>query len=188
MGRPLDVEELVEAVRGFGLPPSGTRVSVRRQGSFVVAVVLEGSTAARVRLRASQAGADVDFVLPLWKLYPAPSPEPEPEDTDEHSEGERRRARRWRRARSRSRRTHSEPDSSEVARPKPSKEVRSIQQALERLGLDPTGKGVQDAAELRAAWRRRVLEAHPDKGGHEEDFLAVQGAYDYLMAKMAPKQ
>jgi curved DNA-binding protein CbpA len=54
--------------------------------------------------------------------------------------------------------------------------------------LDPTGEGVQGAAELRAAWRRKVLEAHPDKGGHEEDFLAVQGAYDYLTAKMVPKQ
>jgi hypothetical protein len=186
MGRPLDVEELVEALRGFGLPPPGTRVSVRRRGSFVVAVVLEGSTAARVRLR--QAGADVDFVLPLWKLHPAPPPEPEPEDPDEHSEPEGERARRRRKARSRSRRKHRDPDFSRIARPKSSKEARSIQQALQCLGLDPPGEGVHVAAELRAAWRRKVLEAHPDKGGNEEDFLAVQRAYDYLMAKMAPKQ
>jgi len=39
-----------------------------------------------------------------------------------------------------------------------------------------------DATEdvLRGAYKRRALELHPDKGGNEEDFKAMKGAYDVL--------
>lgn len=37
-----------------------------------------------------------------------------------------------------------------------------------------------DEAVVREAWRRRALEAHPDKGGSEEAFLEVQTAYEML--------
>lgn len=39
-----------------------------------------------------------------------------------------------------------------------------------------------DATEdvLRGAYKRRALELHPDKGGNEEEFKAMKGAYDVL--------
>jgi hypothetical protein len=33
------------------------------------------------------------------------------------------------------------------------------------------------AADVKAAYRRRVLETHPDRGGSEEEFRSVHGAY-----------
>jgi DnaJ-class molecular chaperone len=44
------------------------------------------------------------------------------------------------------------------------------------LGLSPTAA----PAEIKAAYRRRVLAAHPDKGGSETEFEACQEAYRVL--------
>src|SRR5262245_16713118 len=46
------------------------------------------------------------------------------------------------------------------------------------LGLEPGATLV----EVKRAFRKRALETHPDRGGRAEDFLAVQGAYDKLVA------
>jgi len=37
-----------------------------------------------------------------------------------------------------------------------------------------------DAAAVRAAYRRKVKEAHPDRGGSEEAFKRVTEAYEAL--------
>jgi hypothetical protein len=34
--------------------------------------------------------------------------------------------------------------------------------------------------EIRAAYRRRVRDAHPDQGGSDEEFIAVRGAYEAI--------
>jgi curved DNA-binding protein CbpA len=46
------------------------------------------------------------------------------------------------------------------------------------LGLDPDA----DDAAIKAAYRERVLEAHPDHGGSPEEFKAVREAYEELKA------
>lgn len=45
--------------------------------------------------------------------------------------------------------------------------------AFERLGLPPTA----DADEVKAAYRRRVKDVHPDHGGDGESFKRLQDAY-----------
>ena len=35
---------------------------------------------------------------------------------------------------------------------------------------------------IREAWRKKALEAHPDKGGSEQAFNEVQAAYEWLKA------
>ncbi|MFM2416658.1 MAG: hypothetical protein RL385_1381 [Pseudomonadota bacterium] len=47
------------------------------------------------------------------------------------------------------------------------------------LGVEP-GAGLQ---EIRAAYRKRALETHPDQGGDAEAFRAVQSAYERLLKK-----
>ncbi|WP_338741892.1 J domain-containing protein [Haloplanus salilacus] len=49
----------------------------------------------------------------------------------------------------------------------------SVTAAFSRLGLQPTA----DADEVRAAYRERVKEVHPDHGGDGEDFRRLQEAY-----------
>jgi len=50
-------------------------------------------------------------------------------------------------------------------------------EAYRRLGLDP---GADEAA-IRAAYRRKVKEVHPDRGGDEEAFKRVTMAYETLV-------
>jgi hypothetical protein len=53
----------------------------------------------------------------------------------------------------------------------------SAREAYETLDLDPEA----DEAAVRAAYRRKVKEVHPDQpGGDEERFKQVQAAYDRL--------
>lgn len=49
----------------------------------------------------------------------------------------------------------------------------TARRAYEALGLPPTAS----AAEIKAAYRDRVKEVHPDRGGDEESFREVQEAY-----------
>ena len=37
-------------------------------------------------------------------------------------------------------------------------------------------------AEVKAAYRRRVTEAHPDQGGSAAEFIKVRAAYEILLA------
>lgn len=53
---------------------------------------------------------------------------------------------------------------------------RTTAAACEELGVDPDA----DEEELRCAYRRRVKETHPDRGGSEAAFRRVQEAYDHL--------
>lgn len=52
-------------------------------------------------------------------------------------------------------------------------------EACEVLGIDP---GASREA-VRAAYRERVKEVHPDRGGDPERFQEVQWAYDYLRSR-----
>jgi hypothetical protein len=49
----------------------------------------------------------------------------------------------------------------------------SLTEALKFFGF----KAVPEIGELKAEYRRRSLLAHPDVGGKQEDFLALQTAY-----------
>ncbi|QGX94630.1 J domain-containing protein [Haloplanus rallus] len=49
----------------------------------------------------------------------------------------------------------------------------SVGAAFSRLGLQPTA----DAEEVRAAYRRRVKDVHPDQGGDSESFRRLREAY-----------
>lgn len=44
------------------------------------------------------------------------------------------------------------------------------------LGVGPTA----DAAEIKGAYRERVKDVHPDRGGDEDEFKQVTAAYDRL--------
>lgn len=52
--------------------------------------------------------------------------------------------------------------------------------ACKILGLDPKKKFSE--VELKKAYRQHVKLAHPDMGGTEDQFLAVQNAYSELSA------
>jgi len=49
-------------------------------------------------------------------------------------------------------------------------------EACDRLGVEPGA----DGATIRRAYRERVKEVHPDRGGDEEAFKRVAAAYDRL--------
>ena len=51
--------------------------------------------------------------------------------------------------------------------------TRSVTAAFSRLGLHPTA----DTDEVKAAYRERVKEVHPDHGGDGEEFRRLQEAY-----------
>jgi len=43
--------------------------------------------------------------------------------------------------------------------------------------------GVSESAsqdEIKKAYRKKAIESHPDKGGNEEEFKKITGAYDVL--------
>lgn len=50
-------------------------------------------------------------------------------------------------------------------------------QALQLLELNE-GASPQ---EVKAAYRRKAMLHHPDKGGRKEDFILIKQAYDYLV-------
>lgn len=55
----------------------------------------------------------------------------------------------------------------------PDPEAASVESAFSVLGLSPDAS----EAEVRAAYREKVKEAHPDHGGDEETFRRVREAY-----------
>jgi len=61
-------------------------------------------------------------------------------------------------------------------RPRTDTSGMSVKRARKVLAVE-TGA---DEAELRAAYRERVKEVHPDRGGSEEEFRQVQQAYNRL--------
>lgn len=52
----------------------------------------------------------------------------------------------------------------------------TVAEARDVLGVDRRA----DDAEIRRAYRNRVKEVHPDRGGDEEDFKRVTAAYERL--------
>lgn len=50
-------------------------------------------------------------------------------------------------------------------------------EAYRRLGLEPDA----DEDAIRAAYRRKVKEVHPDRGGDEDEFRRVTDAYETLL-------
>lgn len=64
-----------------------------------------------------------------------------------------------------------------MARPAPPREPADIRAARALLGLGPDA----DDAAIRAAHRRLVAEAHPDRGGSEELTGRLNAARDVLL-------
>lgn len=61
--------------------------------------------------------------------------------------------------------------------PPPPSDVRA--RHLETLGLKPGGD--YNPEKIKKAYRRKVMKAHPDAGGSQVDFIAVQNAYEWLL-------
>ncbi|MES3516702.1 MAG: DnaJ domain-containing protein [Natronomonas sp.] len=61
--------------------------------------------------------------------------------------------------------------------PSPQPAEISPAEAYSRLGLDSTASD----AEVRSAYRQKVKEVHPDRGGDEEEFKRVTEAYERLI-------
>jgi DnaJ domain len=57
----------------------------------------------------------------------------------------------------------------------------TLSEAYHILGLAADAK----PAEVKAAYRRRVTEAHPDQGGSAAEFIRVRAAYEILLAFLA---
>lgn len=57
----------------------------------------------------------------------------------------------------------------------------TLNEAYRVLGLS----GGATAAEVKAAYRRRVGEAHPDRGGSASEFIRIRAAYEILSAHLA---
>jgi len=62
--------------------------------------------------------------------------------------------------------------------PPPQSDVRA--QHLRTLGLEPGRDYSLD--EIKKAYRQRVKKVHPDAGGSQNEFIAVQNAYEWLRA------
>lgn len=60
--------------------------------------------------------------------------------------------------------------------PPPPSDVRG--RHLEALGLNPRQEYSPD--EIKKAYRRKVMKVHPDAGGSQVQFIAVQTAYEWL--------
>jgi hypothetical protein len=60
--------------------------------------------------------------------------------------------------------------------PPPQSDVRA--RHLETLGLKPGRDYSPD--EIKKAYRRKVMKVHPDAGGSQVEFVAVQSAYEWL--------
>lgn len=60
--------------------------------------------------------------------------------------------------------------------PPPQSDVRA--RHLETLGLKPGRDYSPD--EIKKAYRRKVMKVHPDTGGSQVEFIAVQNAYEWL--------
>eukprot|EP00793_Prasinoderma_coloniale_P002888 PRCOL_00002370-RA len=56
------------------------------------------------------------------------------------------------------------------------------------LGLPPPERGGVSEEQVRAAYRRAALSAHPDKGGTAEGFARVRGAYEALLRTEAARE
>ena len=66
------------------------------------------------------------------------------------------------------------------AAPPTAAEVRA---AAELLNVDPDAS----PEDLKKAYKKAALRAHPDKGGTKEQFQAVADAYDVLVRNKEPK-
>ncbi len=53
-----------------------------------------------------------------------------------------------------------------------------MQEHLKKLGLDPSKR--YSPEEVKKAWRKRVSDNHPDKGGDQEEFLKIMHSYKML--------
>jgi DnaJ domain len=82
----------------------------------------------------------------------------------------------WARAFTRVLRGESAPPRKEPRTRSPTRHVEHPLSAHAVLGIEPGAS----SAEVRAAYKRRALVAHPDQGGSDEAFRAVQRAYERL--------
>ena len=82
----------------------------------------------------------------------------------------------WARAFTRVLRGESPPSRREPRAPAARPVVQASSSAHGVLGVAPGAS----SAEIRAAYKRRALATHPDQGGSDEAFRAVQRAYERL--------
>jgi curved DNA-binding protein CbpA len=59
-----------------------------------------------------------------------------------------------------------------------------VESPFDLLGVDPDA----DAAEIKQAYRERVLEAHPDHGGSQAEFQRIRDAYERIKAGYDPDE
>ena len=66
----------------------------------------------------------------------------------------------------------------------------TVRGCLMTLGIDDPSDAFSNAENIedefkiiKRSWHNKVLECHPDKGGSEEEFRAVQAAFDVLKDK-----
>lgn len=71
-------------------------------------------------------------------------------------------------------------DASDAA-PRPRGKVVAKASVWETLGLTPSAT----LLEIKHAYRKRALETHPDRGGTDEAFRAVQAAYESALKRRA---
>ena len=84
----------------------------------------------------------------------------------------------------------AENDATEVSPPPPSfdpclqrwQELQAVPACLRTLGLLRSC----NVAEVKRAFRREALRAHPDQGGSVSAFIAVQSAYRAALACVSP--
>ncbi len=60
----------------------------------------------------------------------------------------------------------------------------TLREAYDVLGLPPEAT----AAQAKAAYRRLVAEAHPDRGGRTSDFIRIRAAYEILSAFLGERR
>lgn len=53
-----------------------------------------------------------------------------------------------------------------------------VLEALETLGVEPPPEPTEE--DVKAAYRERTIETHPDQGGDAEDFMAVREAWEMI--------
>jgi len=99
-------------------------------------------------------------------------------DGGDPGEGRRanRRRRRSRRARAQARPDGRRGDGDRARTASGGTAAITEREAYDRLGLDPGA----DEATIKRAYRERVKEVHPDRGGDEKAFKRVTAAYDRL--------
>lgn len=163
MAQPLDMREVLWAVRRQAMPDVGDRVGVLVESQKIRrGTVLSARDARKIEVEFNGDGAAPTEVLwvPLWRIRAVPQSAPSSESSSPSS----------------SSRMSCSSDSEDGAADS-DEEPDALRHALGVLGLDPD-KRDYSKSQLRQNWKARTLAAHPDKGGSSSAFRELQEAYE----------